>query len=109
MAAILAVLLIFVTYLWLTARSDLQKVTAEFRGDVSTYGAELARVCTLTATTTATTRRECENLLEGFSDILLDYGKAIITTPTTTSGTSSLNSTGTVPITPTTSTGTVPQ
>lgn len=83
-AGMLALLLIFVTYLWLDAKKDLDELTSEFRGDISSVGAELARTCRLTATTTSIQRSECENLLEAFSDTLQDYGKALVS-PTSTS------------------------
>lgn len=101
-ALILAVAAIVFLVLWLSARTDVQEATQEFKGDLSYFRAEIANKCTFSATTTDADRRECEDILESFSDVLRDYRNLLIdetgtsTMPTTTpQGSSATTSTST--------------
>ncbi len=90
LAVVLAIALVCVVVLWINAKNDLGNVTEDFQGGVAEYRAEIAEKCTFTATTTQTERRECEELLEEFSDVLRDYRNVFIdmtgtsTVPTST-------------------------
>jgi hypothetical protein len=83
LAAILAILLVLVLFLWVNARNDLRAVTDKFQGNVSIYSRELIQNCKLTATTTAVQRTECERAFEGLGSTLKEYGKSLVTITST--------------------------
>jgi hypothetical protein len=97
LAIVLAIALLCVVVLWINARNDLGRVTQDFRGGVEDYRAEIAETCTFTATTTQNERRECEELLEEFSDVLRDYRNIFVdmtgtsTVPTSTPATTTMS------------------
>lgn len=94
LAIVLAIALVCVVVLWINARNDLENITEDFQGGVEDYRAQIAETCTFSATTTQAERRECEDLLEEFSDVLRDYRNIFVdmtgtsTVPTSTPATS---------------------
>jgi hypothetical protein len=100
-SVILGLAVIVLLVLWYSARNDLEDENARFRGDLSFYREEIVRACTFTSTTTDAERNECEDVLEGFSDMLRNYRAMLIdrtgtsTMPTSTAATSSRAGTST--------------
>jgi len=90
LALVLGIAAIVFLILWMSARTDVDQATEEFREDLTFVRAEIARTCTFTATTTDADREECEDSLENLSDILRDYRAMLIEeTGTSTMPTSS--------------------
>lgn len=95
LALVLGIAAIVFLILWMSARTDVEQATEEFREDLTTVRAEIARTCTFSATTTDADREECEGSLQELSDILRDYRALLVEETGTSTMPTSTPSTGT--------------